>query len=308
MAKKTHAFIDCYGDLQERLTHDMLSRVPGLEVLNTEVANEDDLIGRLQGQRNVLVYMGYMSERVLRACPELKTIAYLSTGLATHGDLEVAKELGIRFEGVKGYGDRAVAEHAVTLALAGLKRIAEMDREVRADRWRLMRAEEFSGKTFGVVGLGGIGAETARIANALGARTIGWTRSGDNRGAPVEMLPLDDVLALSDILSLHLAYNPATEGFIDAAAFAKMTTGVVLVNTARAGIVEETALMTALADGKIGHAALDVFHQEPFSPQSPLHAMDNVTLTPHSAWLTTQAIDRLLVAGLELLACHIKEN
>ena len=286
----------------------MLRLVPGLEVFRDEPADEDELIRRLQGRRNVLVYMGFMSGRVLRACPDLKTIAYLSTGLATHGDLEVASELGIRFEGVKGYGDRAVAEHAITLALAGLKRVAEMDREVRAERWRLMRTEEFAGKTFGVVGLGGIGAETARIANALGARVIGWTRSGRDNGAPVEILPLDDVLARSDILSLHLALDPSTEGIIDTAAFARMKPGVVLINTARGGIVDEQALITSLRDGTIGHAGLDVFREEPLPTGSPLHGLDTVTLTPHSAWLTTQAIDRLLVSGLELLASHIADS
>ncbi len=286
----------------------MLSLVQGVNVFYSEPKDEDELIHRLQGRRHVLVYMGYMSERVLRSCPDLKTVAYLSSGLQTHGDLELAEELGIRFEGVKGYGDRAVAEHAVALALAGLKRIAEMDREVRANRWRLMRSEEFGGKTFGVIGLGGIGTETARIADALGATVIGWSRSDDNRGAPVKMVSLDEVLFTSDILSLHLALNLETEGFIDDAAFARMKPGVVLINTARAAIVDEKAFDKALEEGIVGHAGLDVFHCEPMAHDSPLYSLNNVTLTPHSAWLTTQAIDRLLVAGLKLLARHVGES
>lgn len=286
----------------------MLGLVPGMDVYYGEPKDDGELIDRLKGRRNVLVYMGFMSERVLRACPELRTIAYLSTGLQTHGDLNVAEELGIRFEGVKGYGDRAVAEHAIALALAGLKRIAEMDREMRAGRWRLMRTEEFAGKTFGVIGLGGIGTEAARIAAALGATVIGWSRSGNSRGVPVTMLSLDEVLAASDILSLHLELNPETQGFVNRAAFSRMKPGVVLINTARAGVVDENALHSALEDGVVGHAALDVFHQEPLVSGSPLRRMDNVTLTPHSAWLTTQAIDRLLVAGLRLLARHVKDG
>ncbi len=308
MAAKAPVFVDCHGELAERLTDGMLGIVPGIDVYRDEPRDEDELVRRLQGRRNALVYMGYMSERVLRACPGLGTIAYLSTGLSTHGDLETARELGIRIEGVSGYGDRAVAEHAVTLALAGLKRIAEMDRELRSNRWRLMRTEEFSGKTFGLIGLGGIGAETTRIAHALGARVIGWTRSGNDRGTPAEMLKLADVLSQSDVLSLHLALNPATEGLLGTDAFRRMKPGVVLVNTARAGIVEEKALVQALNDGTVGHAGLDVFHQEPIPPGNPLIGLNNVTLTPHSAWLTTQAIDRLLVAGLRLLARHIRES
>ncbi len=308
MTARPPAFIDCYGDLADRLSDDMLALVQELEVFRSEPGDEAEVIRRLQGRRNVLIYMAYLSERVLRACPDLKTIAYLSTGLATHGDLDAAQRLGIRFEGVKGYGDRAVAEHAITLALSALKRLAEMDAEVRADRWRLMRAEEFGGKVFGVIGLGGIGRETARIADALGARVVGWTRSGDNAGAPVEMQPLQDVLARSDILSLHLSLDPTTEGFIAGEAFARMKPGVILINTARAGLIDEAALLRALTDGTVGHAGLDVFHQEPLPADSPLLAFDNVTLTPHSAWLTTQAVDRLLVSGLQLLRRHVAES
>jgi len=308
MTIRPPAFIDLYDDLSGRLTSEMRARVPEADVLNGEPRDEDELIERLQGRQHVLVYMAFLSGRVLRASPDLRSIAYLSTGLATHGDLDEAARVGIRFEGVKGYGDRAVAEHAITLALAGLKRVAEMDRAVRAGTWRLMRSEEFAGKTFGVIGLGGIGAETARIAQALGARVIGWSRSGESGGAPVEMLPLDEVLAGADILSLHLALTPQTEGFIGAAAFARMQPGVVLINTARAKIVDEAALMRALSDGTVGHAGLDVSHSEPLAVESPLTRLDNVTLTPHSAWLTTQAIDRLLLAGFDLLARHIQEG
>lgn len=302
------AFVDCYGDLTARFTEKMRAGVPDLEVFFDEPADEDALIERLQGRRNVLVYMGYLSARVLRSCPDLKTIAYLSTGLATHGDLEEAGRLGIRFEGVKGYGDRAVAEHAIALALAAYKRIVEMDSAVRSGNWRLMRAEEIHGSTFGVVGLGGIGRETARLANALGARTIGWSRSGLAGDAPVEMMALDQVLAQSDIVSLHLALTPETAGFIDAGALSKMKPGAILINTARAGIVEEDALISALESGHIGHCALDVFHNEPLPKNHRLTEMTNVTLTPHSGWLTTQAIDRLLLAGVNLLEKHIAET
>ena len=301
------AFVDCYGAMAERLTDDMIHVVPELVIWRDEPADEDELIARLSGRRNALVYMGYMSERVLNACPDLQTIAYLSTGLATHGDLDAAAELGIRFEGVKGYGDRAVAEHAVTLALAGLKRIAEMDRSVRRGRFRLMQAEEFAGKIFGILGIGGIGAETARLADALGAQVIGWTPSGDARGAPVEMASKDEVFSRADIVSLHLALSPETRSIVGAADFARARAGMVLVNTARGALIDERALIDALASGQVGHAALDVFETEPLSAEHALCTMDNVTLTPHSAWMTSQAIDRLLRAGLDLLGRHIRE-
>ena len=300
------AFVDCYGDLSERLRPDMLALCPQLDVFRDEPHDEDELIQRLRGRRNALVYMGYLSGRVLRACPDLRTVAYLSTGLAIHADLEEAKRLGVLIEGVKGYGDRAVAEHAIALALAALKRIAESDRLVRAGAWHLVRTEEFAGRTFGVVGLGGIGRATAHIAAALGARVVGWTRSGDAGGSPVELMPLDQVLAEADILSLHLSVTPETERLLDEAAFARMKPGVVIVNTARAALVDEAAMLAAVVSGHVGHCALDVFHAEPLPHDSALATMGNVTLTPHSAWYTGDAIDRLLVAGLELLAHHIQ--
>lgn len=185
------AFVDCYGDLSPRFTNECRAGAKGLEVYFDKPVDENDFIDRLQGRRNVLVYMGYMSARVLQSCPDLKTIAYLSTGLATHGDLLEAERLGIRFEGVKGYGDRAVAEHTIALALSAMKRIVEMDSAVRSGNWGLMRAEEIHGATFGVVGLGGIGSETARLAHALGARTIGWSRSGESHNSNVDMMSLE---------------------------------------------------------------------------------------------------------------------
>lgn len=305
-AAKPPAFIDCYGLIEERLSDSMHQAIPDIEIYRGETRDEDDIIARMQGRGHVLVYMAPLSERVLRSCPELKTVAYLSTGLATHADLAAARRLGIIIEGVKGYGDRAVAEHAITLALAGLKRIAFMDRRVRRGEWSLTPSEEIAGKTVGILGLGGIGFETARIAHALGANVLGWSRSVSSEGPQeTRRAGFDEVLSASDILSLHLALTPQTTNIIDRRALALMKPGVVLVNTARGALIEKAALMDALAGGRIGHLALDVFHAEPPSRSDPLLSAENVTLTSHSAWLTSAAVDRLLVAGLQTLKRHI---
>lgn len=305
---KPPVFVDCYGDLADRLTPEMTRSCPELEVFFDAPENEDELIDRLKGRRNAIVYMGFLSERVLSACPDLKTVAYLSTGLETHGDLEAARALGIRIEGVKGYGDRAVAEHAVTLALCALKRVAEGDRAVRNGNWRLIRSEEIQGKVFGLLGLGGIGRETARLATAIGAQVIAWNRSGDAGGSDAKMVSLDRLLAESDILSMHLALTQQTRSILDAGAIAQMKPGVLLVNTARAGLVDEPAMMAALRSGHIRHCALDVFHDEPLAPDSPLSRCEDVTLTPHSAWFTAESIDRLLIDGIRLLVRQIGET
>ena len=308
MIKNKPAFVDCYGDLADRFNDKLACTVPGLEVFYDKPANDDELIQRLQGRKNVMVYMGYMSSKVLNSCPDLKTISYLSTGLTTHGDLKESSKLGIRFEGVKGYGDRAVAEHTIALAFAAIKRITEMDRTIRSGNWKLIKTEELQGKTFGVIGLGGIGLETAKIANSLGMRALCWSRSSSKLDLPVETASLDQVLKQSDIISLHLPLNSETEGFINHELLSKTKPGLILINTARAEIIDQQALISALSSGHIGHCALDVFHEEPLAKDNDLLLMKNITVTPHSAWLTTQAIDRLILAGLNLLNKHILET
>ncbi|MDE2791790.1 MAG: NAD(P)-binding domain-containing protein [Paracoccaceae bacterium] len=306
------AFVDCYGELANRLTPRVLEICPGVEVFRSRPRSEAELIARLRGRQHVIVYMGYLSAPVLCACPDLKTVAYLSSGLATHVDLDTARSLGITIRGVRNYGDQAVAEHAVALAFAALKRIAESDRRVRQNRWELVRTDEFAGRTFGVIGLGGIGRQVARTAAALGANVFGWSRSA-RKGertfddGVVTTCSLDTVLSRADILSLHLALTPETEGILGAKEFARIKPGAILVNTARAALVDEIALVDALRCGRLSHCALDVFHKEPPDPASPLLALENVTLTPHSAWYTGDAIDRLLISGFKLLKQQIGE-
>jgi len=305
---KNPAFIDCYGDLGKRFSLEMKSIIPNLDVFYDEPNNEQEIIKRINGRKNIMVYMSFLSSNILNSCSDLKTISYLSTGLQTHGDLKEAKKLGIIFEGVKGYGDRAVAEHTIALALSSIKKIVEMDNSVRSGNWQLIRTEEINGKTFGLIGLGAIGLETAKIASALGANVIGWNRSDQTIDIPIKKVSLNEVLEKSDIISLHLALNKETEKFFNTALISKTKRGVILINTARAGIVDEKALISELLSGHIGHCALDVFHNEPMPKNHPISKMKNVTLTPHSAWLTTQSMDKLLFAGLNLLKKHIKQS
>ncbi|MCY3875381.1 MAG: hypothetical protein OXF88_13950 [Rhodobacteraceae bacterium] len=301
-------FVDCYGELARRLTPQMLEICPGVRVFLSRPKSESELVDRLQGRRHAIVYMSYLSASVLRACPDLETVAYLSSGLATHADMDEAKRLGIEIRGVRNYGDLAVAEHAIALAFAALKRIAESDRWVRQGRWELVRTEEFAGRTFGVIGLGGIGKQVARIAAALGADVIGWSRTGTVGGGIATGCSLESLLARADILSIHLALTPETDGFIGENELAKVKPGAILVNTARGALVNEDALVDALKSGRLSHCALDVFCGEPPDPASPLLAMENVTLTPHSAWYTGDAIDRLLVSGFRLLKQQIEKS
>ena len=156
------------------------------------------------------------------------------------------------------------------------------------------------GKTLGVIGLGGIGREVARIGKGIGMNVVAYNRS-KVADAGVPLVELDTLLAQSDIVSMHLTLGDETRGFLDAARIARMKKGVILVNTARAALVDETAMMAALASGQIGHAALDVYHAEPLKADHPLTRMENVTLSAHAAFRTPEASMTLLRRAIDIV-------
>lgn len=241
-----------------------------------------------------------MDASLLAAHPGMRSIVFLGTGASSYIDLSAAARLGIHVRTVRGYGDRTVAEHAFALLLAAARGLARMDRDLRAGVWSAPEGLELAGRTLGLLGLGGVGAEMARIASAFGMRVVGWNRSGVPAGSPVEPMALDDVLAAADALSLHLALTPQTHGLIDAARIARMKPGAILVNTARGALVDEGALAAALASGQLGHAALDVYAVEPLPADHPFLDLPNVTLAAHAGWKSAAAARRLMVETLRL--------
>jgi D-3-phosphoglycerate dehydrogenase len=184
-------------------------------------------------------------------------------------------------------GDQSIRRH-----------LAALDRDLRQGLWTQSRAGfELKGKKLGLIGLGPIGARFGEMAQALAMEVAAWTRSpSPERAASLGFgfKPLDDILAESDVLSLHLALNPATQGFLGRDELANTKPGVVLVNTARGGLVDEAAMIAALRSGHIAAAGLDVFAEEPLSAGHPLLALDNVVLSPHVAWNTPEATALLL--------------
>jgi len=158
---------------------------------------------------------------------------------------------------------------------------------------------QLNGKTLGLIGLGGIGREVARIARGVGMEVIGYNRSA--RPEAVPLLSLDELLARADVISLHLALNDETRGLLDAKRLARTKRGVILVNTARGALVEEQALLDALASGHIRHAGLDVFHAEPLKPDHPLARMENVTITSHAAFRTLEASETLMRRAIDIV-------
>jgi D-3-phosphoglycerate dehydrogenase len=242
----------------------------------------------------------YMPTDLVRQCKSLKHIVFLGTGAASYMNVAEIEALGVKVHTIKGYGDTAVAEQTIALMMAACRDLARMDRNIRSGTWQPLEGMQVFGKTLGIIGLGGIGAEVARIAKGMGMEVIAWNRT-PRADATVPMAELDDLLRRSDVVSINLTLNDETRGFLDANRIARMKPGVILVNTARGAIVDEAAMIEALKSGHIRHAGLDVFHSEPLKSDHPLARLDNVTLAAHAAFRTLEASMTLLRRAIDIV-------
>jgi D-3-phosphoglycerate dehydrogenase len=290
-------FLDCTDDLIGAWKAVLQPGDPEIAV-NMSNGKVEDVAATLKGYAIAVNDHTYFTAETLAACSELKRIVFLGTGASSFIDMAAAEKLGIAVDTIKGYGDTTVAEHTIALAMAAARGIARMDREVRAGAWRQIEGIQMLGKTMGIVGLGGIGREVARIATGIGMKVVAWNRTqveGVNAS-------LNDVLAKSDFLAVCLALNEQTRGFIDAEKLGKMKKGVIFINTARADIVDAAALSAALDSGHIRHAAIDVFAQEPPAADDALLTQANATLTAHAGFMTPEATATMLRRAVDLVA------
>jgi D-3-phosphoglycerate dehydrogenase len=252
----------------------------------------------LDGAAIAIVDHTALPTEIAKKCNGLKHVVFLGTGARSYMNPEELAELGITVHLIKGYGDTAVAESTIALMWAAARGIAEMDREMRAGNWLREDGMQLTGKTLGLIGFGGIAAEVARIALGGGMRVIAWNRT-QKKSTKVEFVELDELLAESDVISLHLLLNDETRGFISRACIEAMKPGVILINTARGALVDEEAMIEALSAGQIRHAGLDVFNIEPLPKDHPLTKLRNVTLSAHSAFRTPEASENLIEASLQ---------
>ena len=235
----------------------------------------------------------------LSRCPQLKHVIFLGTGARSYMDIEALAGHGITVHIIKGYGDIAVAEHAIALMWAAARGLARMDGGIRRGEWLRTEGVQLTGKTIGLLGYGGIAGEVARIAGGSGMRVVAWNRT-PRTAEGVEFVDLDTLLAESHVLSVHLLLNDETRGFLGAGHIAKMRPGAILVNTARGAVVDTAAMVQALRDGRLGHAALDVFDTEPLPGDDVLATLENVTLSAHSGFRTPDATETLLRRALDI--------
>ena len=290
-------FLDCNDQLAPVWQRVLRPDDPAIDV-NRKAYELAELPRVLKGYDICIDDHSYLPTHQVDRCDALKHVVFLGTGPASYMSLADLAERGIKVHTIRNYGDTAVAEHAIALMFASCREIARMDRELRGGTWVPHEGVQLLGKTLGVIGLGGIGSEVLRMGRGLGMQAIGWNRSS-RPGAP--LVPLDELLARSDVISMNLTLNGETRGFLGAAEFARMKPGVIFVNTARAALVEEAAVVEALRSGRIRHAGLDVFHHEPLASDHPLASMTNVTLTAHAAFRTLEASMTLLRRAIDIV-------
>lgn len=258
----------------------------------------DALPGVLDGHEIAIVDHTHLPTEIAKRTPSLKHVVFLGTGARSYMDPEeLAAACGVTVHVIKGYGDTAVAEMAFALMWAAAKGLCRMDRGIRGGAWLRTDGVELTRKTVGLVGYGGIAAEMARLCHGAGMRVVAWNRTA--REAPgVEFLELDDLLAASDVVSVHLLLNDGTRGFLSAERLARMKPGAILVNTARGAVVDEAAMEAAARAGRI-RVALDVYGTEPLPAGASIAGVEDATLSAHSAFRTPEASDNLIEAALE---------
>jgi phosphoglycerate dehydrogenase-like enzyme len=269
---------------------------------------EADLREYLPGCEAIVAGGEVISDSILEACPQLRVIARTGVGYDAV-DIAAASERGIAVTITPGANQEAVAEHAFALLLALVKDVAWQDKAIREGKWdRTVLPRPLRGLTLGIVGLGRIGRAMATRALAFGMPVLATDPLADLgtlAGTGVELVGFDDLIARSDVVSLHLPVLESTRGLFDAAQIARMKPGSILVNTSRGALIDESALIEALRSGHLSGAALDVFNPEPPKPDNPLWQVKNVTLTPHMAGVDVLAMDEMaLMAARCIVELH----
>lgn len=256
----------------------------------------EEVASRIGDAEIVLINKTPITEELLDACPSVRLICVLATGYNVV-DLAAAKVRGITVCNVPSYSTEAVAQFTLALLLELCHQIGAHSQAVHRGDWSncpdfcfwYTRQTRLAGKTLGIIGFGQIGKAVARIAKAMGMRVLAYSRSIHEDGKELaQYVSMDELLSMSDVISLHCPLFPETERIINTDSICQMKDGVLLLNTARGGLIDEDALAFALATGKVGGFAADVVSSEPISPLNPLLTAPNCILTPHMAWAPTE--------------------
>lgn len=262
---------------------------------DTKTTDATELARRSAGAEVVMIANNPYPAEAVHGADALKMIAVAFTGI-DHVALDACRERGIEVRNCAGYSDTSVAELTLGLTIDVLRKVAAADAAVRAGKTSAgLMGTEICGKTVGLIGCGKIGCAAGRLFKAFGARVLGYARHEhpEAAAAGIEQVPLDELLAQSDIVSLHLPSNETTRKSFGAEQIAQMKDGAVFINCARGAIVDNDALAAALNSGKLAGAGIDVFDMEPPIPADyALVNARNCIFTPHVAFLTHEAMER----------------
>lgn len=302
--------LDDFHHVYDRSPHIARLRQRATVTVHCEPAPDHDaLVARLRGAQAIIANRerSRLTATLFDALPELALIAQTGTGLA-HVDVPAATERGIVISTTPGGSTAAVVEATFALVFAVLRHVPFLDRGVRAGAWPYRLGRNLQGRTFGVVGLGRIGADVARIAHAFGARVLAWSpHLTPERAAAVHAAfcaELDDLLRASDIVSIHVRLSERSRGLLDRRRLALLRDGAVLINTARGAIVDEAALVDELRAGRLW-AGLDVYEQEPLPPGHPLTQTEQAVLLPHAGWVTAETYEQFIGGSVDNILAYL---
>lgn len=267
-----------------------------------------DVSARIQNADAVLTNKTVLSREIMENARGLKYIGVLATGYNVV-DVAAARELGITVTNIPAYSTDSVAQLVFALLLEICHHVGAHSQAVHAGRWTRnpdfcfwdAPLIELKGKTMGIIGYGRIGRRVAEIARCMGMNVLAWTRTPRDP----ECVSLDELLALSDVISLHCPLFPETQHLINAETISKMKDGAILINTSRGPVMDEQALADALKRGKLYAAAADVASTEPIPADNPLLGLENMIFTPHIAWATNEARARLMQIAVENLKAFV---
>lgn len=295
--------LDGYTENPGDISWGPLEELGEVTVYDRTSYEESPLIAERIGDAEIIVINKTpVSRETIDKCPELRAIAVLATGYNVV-DYEYAAEKGIPVMNVPVYGTDNVSQFAVSLLMEVCSHIGHHDESVHAGEWASnpdwcywhYPMIEVSGKTAGIIGLGRIGTNTARILKAMNMNVLAYDQFQSEAGKQVaEYVELDELLAKSDFIFLHCPLFPATQGIINKDNIAKMKDGVVLINNSRGPLVVEQDLYDALESGKVAAAALDVVSTEPILEDNVLLKAKNCIITPHISWATREARERIM--------------
>ena len=308
MAKPTIVVPDDIGRaFKSSATIGRLSKNAALIFYEERAKDEAELIERIRPANIVLSFRPAFTKfpkSVLDGAPNLRMICSSGTGVE---DIAVSEATArkIAVANVPGPSNRAVAEHCLALLFSVARAVPSQDRAVRRGEWKAIQGIELGGKTLGIVGVSGISSELAPIARGLGMNVISWSRNNDaGRAAAIgsQAVSFDELLASADVISLHVRLSDETRNMMGAPEFARMKRGAIVINTARGGLIDEDALVHALNSGQVAGAGLDVFAREPLPSGHPFLTMENIVMTPVSAWSTVDASARMINQSIENVA------